>query len=183
MLNTGDKSKLPAELNDHLHKKRLMKIGHPAIIWHRAYFQPEGCDGHKEIEWQEQILKVFKDTIEKTTQALQEKPSNDKDGKPVKAWIKKVKILPDEDDLRGETKLNSGQSVFRKFEFGLAGQRVRLTIAFEVYEEFWSKKLILDFSEFDETTLDDENTLPKMQSAIKNLGRLFSYITRDMNQR
>ncbi len=171
-----DADRLPETLNGHLHKKRLVKIGHPAIIWHRAYFKQQGLD---DDDWHTKIAEVFARTRRDANSTIEGWIKADSPGvETPKEHINDESELPEDINI-----IEPGESYSQKYKFKLSRGIVRITIGFEVYEEFWSRKLIIDYTEFHGKRsqypldpIEDRETFP-----IQDLGDILSFLTWDMN--
>ncbi|MEO0589531.1 MAG: hypothetical protein AAFZ11_03100 [Pseudomonadota bacterium] len=167
-------TRLPEALNGHLHNKRLVKIGHPAIIWHRAYFKQQGLD---DSEWHKKIAQVFESTTTEATSTIREWIEKDRPGASNPDHYIEEEV-PDNID-----KISPGESFHQKYKIKFVRGLVRLVIGFEVYEEFWSRKLIVDFTEFNGKR--SQYPLDKLtgneEMPVQDLGDLLSYLTWDMN--
>jgi len=176
---------LSSKLNSYLHTKSEIKIGNPAIIWHRAYWKPQEIGDeawHKAVA--SALVRTHRRTMSKFLTLLKKTAEYDARSandpylfQPTIGDLERRNSIEIEFDyLKKLGSIKPGES----YSINAMFKGINVTISFEMYEEFWSKKMVLDYSSFEYGCKEYPERLTE-ETSIELLGRSLGFLTWDMN--
>jgi hypothetical protein len=139
--NEGQRIPLFEKFNSLAHKRKTINIGHPAVIWHRAYWKP---DGELEFDWHRNIDFY----LHETAYLFQRIAKDFVCGYEVEGGINEIPEGVFGNSDRADQYYNEdytpdlSASVFR-LEYA---DGTKVAVVIEKFDEFWSSKAIIDFS-------------------------------------
>lgn len=139
---------LPAfkRINGYTHQRTNINVGHPALIWHRAHWMPSGHGKINDLRWEQTIQRYISHTFDRLVEIGAEfgaYPTTQKS--PYDKGISKSS-----GQVGGSNDRRSGYYsdllMLRLFYSREETHEIRISVSFEIYDEFWSSMAVIDFS-------------------------------------
>lgn len=133
--------------NSYSLKREAVNVGNPALIWHRAYWRPSGMG---EDSWHELLNRYVFETADVLRNFSKENNGFFEQKGGIDLFPNVVPLNRMSDFLSSPYTDLSSSFLYIRFN-GL-----KITLVFEKFDEFWSLKLIVDYSRYDgESKLPD----------------------------